>query len=57
MDTINLSLSVDKVNMILAALGNAPYVQVANLIAEIQGQAQSQITTKENNEPGGASAH
>jgi hypothetical protein len=56
MDTINLSLSVDKVNMILAALGNAPYVQVANLIAEIQGQAQSQITTKENNEPGGASA-
>jgi hypothetical protein len=41
--TITLSLNVDQVNMVLAALGNAPYVQVAALVAEIQKQAQSQL--------------
>lgn len=40
---MKLELSVEQINLVLAALGNAPYAQVANLIAEIQKQAQSQI--------------
>lgn len=43
MSTITLSLNVDQVNMVLAALGNAPYVQVVALVTEIQKQAQSQL--------------
>jgi hypothetical protein len=53
---MRLELTIEQINVIMQALGNAPYVQVASLIAEIQGQAQSQITTKEINEPGGAPA-
>jgi len=40
---MTLELTVDQINIILQALGNAPYVQVAPVIAEIQKQAQPQI--------------
>jgi len=40
---MTLDLSVEQINLILAALGNAPYAQVAPLIAEIQKQGQSQL--------------
>jgi hypothetical protein len=40
---VKLELTVDQINVILAALGNAPYVQVVSLIAEIQKQGQAQV--------------
>jgi hypothetical protein len=40
---MTLTLTVDQINIVLNALGNAPYVQVANLIAEIQKQAEAQL--------------
>lgn len=43
MNTITLSLTVEQINLVLTALGNAPYVQVASLIAEIQKQGQEQV--------------
>jgi hypothetical protein len=39
---MKLDLTVEKINLILSALGNAPYVQVVDLIAEIQKQWQEQ---------------
>jgi len=39
---MTLELTVDQINIILQALGNAPYVQVAPVIAEIQKQAAPQ---------------
>jgi hypothetical protein len=39
---VKLDLTVEKINLILSALGNAPYVQVVDLIAEIQKQWQEQ---------------
>lgn len=41
--TINLTLTLDQVNGILNALGNMPFVQVAGLIQEVQGQAAPQV--------------
>jgi hypothetical protein len=40
---IKLELSVDQVNIIMQALGNAAYVSVAPVIAEIQKQAGPQV--------------
>lgn len=40
---MTLTLTVDQINIILNALGNAPYVQVSALIAEIQKQGQEQL--------------
>lgn len=40
---MTLELTVEQINLILAALGNAPYAQVAPLIAEIQKQGQAQM--------------
>ena len=40
---MNLELTIEQVNIIMQALGNAPYVTVAPVIAEIQKQAQPQI--------------
>lgn len=43
METINLSITVDEANAILAALGQQPYIQVADLIHKIQTQASTQL--------------
>jgi len=40
---MTLDLTIDQINIILQALGNAPYVQVAPVIAEIQKQAAPQV--------------
>jgi hypothetical protein len=46
---INLELSVQEINLILQALGQAPYVQVAELVEKIKAQAvpQVEVLTKE----------
>ena len=40
---MQLDLTIDQINVIMSALGNAPYVQVAPVIAEIQKQAAPQV--------------
>lgn len=40
---MKLELAIDEVNIILQALGNAPYVQVAALVQKIREQAQPQV--------------
>ena len=40
---MNLELTIEQVNIIMSALGNAPYITVAPVIAEIQKQAQPQL--------------
>ena len=40
---MQLELTIEQVNIIMQALGNAPYITVAPVIAEIQKQAQPQI--------------
>ena len=44
---IELKLDLNEVNGILTALGNMSYVQVKDLIAKIQSQAQPQVEKKE----------
>lgn len=44
MKEIDLKLSVDEVNQILAALGDQPFSKVYALINKIQQQASSQMT-------------
>jgi len=40
---MTLELTIDQINIIMQALGNAPYIQVAPVIAEIQKQAAPQV--------------
>jgi hypothetical protein len=40
---MKLDLTIAEVNIIMQALGNAPYVQVAELIQKIREQVQPQI--------------
>jgi hypothetical protein len=40
---MNLELTIEQVNIIMSALGNAPYIQVSPVIAEIQKQAAPQL--------------
>ena len=40
---INLELSVQEINLILQALGQAPYVQVADIIDKVRTQAAPQV--------------
>ena len=40
---IDLNLSVNEINLILQALGQAPYVQVAELVEKIKAQAIPQV--------------
>ena len=40
---INLELSVQEINLILQALGQAPYVQVADIVEKIKEQAAPQV--------------
>ena len=41
---MTLDLTVNEINLILQALGNGPFVQVADLIQKIKSQAESQIS-------------
>ena len=40
---MKLDLTVQEINLILQALGNAPYVQVFELVQKIREQAQAQM--------------
>jgi len=40
---MQLDLTIDQINVIMQALGNAPYIQVAPVIAEIQKQVVPQV--------------
>ena len=40
---MHLELTIDQINIIMQALGNAPYITVAPVIAEIQKQAAPQV--------------
>jgi hypothetical protein len=42
---ITLELELDEVNVVLSALGQMPFVQVAGLVAKIQEQASPQVQT------------
>jgi len=42
-EIIKLELTVDQINSLLAVLGNAPFVQSANLVNEIQAQGTPQF--------------
>lgn len=43
MPNVNLELTLNDVNIILQALGNAPYVSVADVINKIREQVQPQV--------------
>jgi hypothetical protein len=47
---MKLELTIAEINMILQALGNAPYAQVFELVQKIQQQAQAQVAKQENAE-------
>ena len=40
---MQLDLTLEQINVIMQALGNAPYITVAPVIAEIQKQAAPQV--------------
>ena len=43
---IQLELTVDEINLVLASLGQLPYVQVVGLVENIRKQAETQWTAK-----------
>jgi hypothetical protein len=43
MDSITLTLTLTQVNIVMAALGKAPYEAVADVVQSIREQAVSQI--------------
>jgi hypothetical protein len=43
---IELSLTIEQVNSILAALGHRPYIDVADLINRIKIDAETQLSPK-----------
>ena len=48
---INFTFTINQVNAILSVLGNAPFVQSANLINEIQLQGSPQVKAIEDATP------
>ena len=44
MESINIKLSIKEAELVLSALGNLPYAQVVELIANIQKQATEQLS-------------
>ena len=40
---MHLDLTIDQINVIMSALGNAPFVQVESIINEIRKQVQPQL--------------
>ena len=40
---MQLDLTIDQINVIMQALGNAPYIQVEGIINEIRKQVQPQL--------------
>ena len=44
---MKLELTINDINMILQALGNAPYAQVFELVEKIREQVQPQLAAKQ----------
>ena len=44
---MQLDLTLEQINVIMSALGNAPFVQVEGLINEIRKQVQPQLAPKD----------
>jgi len=44
---MKLDLTINEINLIMQALGAAPYSQVFELVQKIREQAQAQVTQKE----------
>jgi hypothetical protein len=44
---MKLDLTINEINLIMQALGAAPYAQVFELVQKIREQAQAQVTQKE----------
>jgi hypothetical protein len=40
---MTLDLTIDQINVIMSALGNAPFIQVEGIINEIRKQVQPQL--------------
>jgi hypothetical protein len=40
---MQLDLTIDQINVIMSALGNAPFIQVEGIINEIRKQVQPQL--------------
>ena len=40
---MRLELTIDQINVIMSALGNAPFIQVEGIINEIRKQVQPQL--------------
>jgi hypothetical protein len=51
MRELNLSLTVDEVNLILEAVGNLPFHRVYALIGKVQQQASQQLGPASGGEP------
>lgn len=47
METIDLKLTLQEVNLLLEALGNRPYADVHQLVAKIHQQASGQVENKD----------
>jgi hypothetical protein len=43
---VNITLTVEEANYVLAALGARPFVEVADLITKVKAQAESQLAPK-----------
>ena len=41
---IKLELTLEEINLVLSALGNAPYIQVFNIITKLKDQAAPQVS-------------
>jgi hypothetical protein len=48
MDTVQLNLTIDDINKVLAGLGQQPYLHVYELINKIQNQVTEQLNGKQN---------
>ena len=44
---MHLDLNIDQINLIMSALGNAPFIQVEAVINEIRKQVQPQLAPKD----------
>ena len=47
---MKLELTINEINMILQALGSAPYAQVFELVQKIREQAQAQVSAEKETE-------
>jgi hypothetical protein len=47
MSNLTIKLTIDEVNIVLTALSNRPYFEVADLIAKIKRDCEAQLSSQE----------